>query len=60
VLTQYPREAIPPDVAVWYGDEEIVPVLHVANGVIDPGSHPGLAAKLTAQARALPQAPESD
>ena len=44
VMTAYAPGSIPEDVAVWYGDDEIIPVLPVANDVIDP-DHPALAVK---------------
>jgi len=44
VLTQHKPAEIPADSVLWYGDEEIIPVLPVRDGAIDPNS-PELAVK---------------
>lgn len=47
VLTNAVPGSIPADTALWYRDDEIVPVLPVRDNVIDP-AHPALAAKVAA------------
>jgi hypothetical protein len=57
VLTAYAPGSIPADAAVWYGDDETVPMLPVINGAIDPQS-PELAGKIGAVLTETPADPE--
>jgi len=59
ILTQYPPEAIPPHVAAWFGDDEVVPALLVLNGRIDPNA-PELAGHVHAQADPAPPSVEPE
>jgi hypothetical protein len=54
VLTSAVPGEIPPDSAVWYADDEIVPQLRVVEDRIDPALHPEIAARLEAQRNERP------
>jgi len=49
ILTSAVPGEMPPDTAVWYGDDEEVPQLRVIEDVIDPALHPEMAARLARQ-----------
>lgn len=59
VLTSAEPGSIPADTAVWYGDDEVVPVLPVFNDVIDPNT-PALAGRVQAQIAAVAPPPDPE